>query len=275
MDMYSFCKVLGPEKANAQLRYHWDHWVTEDIIAQLAESNAVNSLRLPVGDFMYVPYGPYVGCVDGALEKVDDLLNWAYKYNLTVLMDVHTMKDSQNGFDNSGKSLGFQWTSNLNSEFSGLTTFEHWPIRSAEWVGKFDPETATYASINYENIAHALKTVEVIASKYSDHPAVLGIEPMNEPWQYTPIEILKRFYWEGYLITKMQNPDWLYVMHDSFRFDTSVWGGFMDGCPERVLDTHIYQVSCVSRIDEADVLNNFFLGMERSRFSYRVLYRRL
>lgn len=30
-------------------------------------------------------------------------------------------------------------------------------------------------------------------------------------------------------------------MHDSFRLDTQVWGGFMDGCPERALDTHIYQ----------------------------------
>lgn len=30
-------------------------------------------------------------------------------------------------------------------------------------------------------------------------------------------------------------------MHDSFRLDPSVWGGFMAGCPERALDTHIYQ----------------------------------
>lgn len=30
-------------------------------------------------------------------------------------------------------------------------------------------------------------------------------------------------------------------MHDSFRLDPNVWGGFMDGCPERALDTHIYQ----------------------------------
>jgi glucan 1,3-beta-glucosidase len=30
-------------------------------------------------------------------------------------------------------------------------------------------------------------------------------------------------------------------MHDSFRLDPKIWGGFMDGCPERALDTHIYQ----------------------------------
>jgi glucan 1,3-beta-glucosidase len=58
-DTYSFCEVLGHKEANRQLRAHWDTWVTEDIIEELAASGAVNSLRLPVGDFMYQAYGPY------------------------------------------------------------------------------------------------------------------------------------------------------------------------------------------------------------------------
>jgi glucan 1,3-beta-glucosidase len=58
-DIYSFCKVLGPEEGNRQLRRHWETWVTEEIIEELASNGAVNSLRLPVGDFMYKPYGPY------------------------------------------------------------------------------------------------------------------------------------------------------------------------------------------------------------------------
>lgn len=230
-DIYTFCKVLGPEEANRQLRHHWDLWVTEDIIRDLAQSGAVNSLRLPVGDFMYVPYGPYHGCVDGALEKVEELLDWAYAYGLTVLFDVHTMKDSQNGFDNSGQALGFSWTSALNSEFSDQLTFEHWPVRTARWIGEFDQNTASYSSINYENIRHGLKVIQKIVDLYSGHPAVLGLEPINEPWQYTPIETLKRFYWEGYLIVKRSAPYWKYVMHDSFRLDPKVWGGFMSGCP--------------------------------------------
>jgi glucan 1,3-beta-glucosidase len=215
--------------------------VTEDIIRDLAQSGAVNSLRLPVGDFMYVPYGPYPGCFDGALAKVEQLLDWAYTYGLTVLIDVHTMKDSQNGFDNSGQALGFAWTSALSSEFSDQLSFEHWPIRDARWIGTFDVNTATYSSINYENILHGLKVTKKIVERYAGHPAVLGLEPVNEPWQYTPIDVLKRFYWEGYLIVKKAAPYWKYVMHDSFRLDPKIWGGFMDGCPERALDTHIYQ----------------------------------
>lgn len=115
MDIYSFCSVLGPKEGNKQLRRHWDTWVTESIIVKLAQSGAVNSLRLPVGDWMYKPYGPYVGCTDGALDYVDYLLDWALANGLTVLIDIHGVKGSQNGFDNSGQCQGFQWTSKLNT----------------------------------------------------------------------------------------------------------------------------------------------------------------
>ena len=87
-DTYTFCQVLGAEEANKQLRRHWDAWVTRDIIYELAASGAVNSLRLPVGDYMYKSYGPYEGCFDGALEYIDKLLDWAYESGLTVLIDV-------------------------------------------------------------------------------------------------------------------------------------------------------------------------------------------
>jgi glucan 1,3-beta-glucosidase len=129
----------------------------------------------------------------------------------------------------------------LSSEFSPQISFQHWPIRDARWIGTFDPTTAEYTTINYENIQHGLKVIQKIVDLYSGHPAVLGLEPVNEPWQYTPIDVLKRFYWEGYLIVKKSAPYWKYIMHDSFRLDPKVWGGFMDGCPERALDTHIYQ----------------------------------
>ena len=76
MDTYTFCKALGAEEANKQLRRHWEAWVTPEIIAKLAKSG-INSLRLPIGDYMYKPYGPYVdGCFDGSLEYVDKLLDW-------------------------------------------------------------------------------------------------------------------------------------------------------------------------------------------------------
>jgi glucan 1,3-beta-glucosidase len=169
------------------------------------------------------------GCVDGALDYVDTLLDWAYSNGLTVLLDIHALKDSQNGFDNSGQAMGFRWTSALNSEFADIETFEHWPIRSARWMGEFDQETASYPKINRDNIQHALDVIQLIVDRYSGHPAVLGLEPVNEPWQFTPIDELKKFYWDGYLIVKKGAPYWKYIMHDSFRLDPNIWGGFMDG----------------------------------------------
>ena len=129
LDMHSFCEVLGPIEGNKQLQRHWKTWVTEEIIQKLAQSGAVNSLRLPVGDWMYKPYGPYIGCTDGALDHVDYVLDWAHENGLTILFDIHGVKGSQNGFDNSGQSQGFEWTSLLVSLFvllsSSVQSFIH------------------------------------------------------------------------------------------------------------------------------------------------------
>jgi glucan 1,3-beta-glucosidase len=170
-----------------------------------------------------------VGCTDGALEYVEQLFEWAHSRGLTVLIDIHAVRGSQNGFDNSGQSQGFEWTSILNTEPAGLVTFEHWPIRTAEWMGTFDRVTGQYTDINRDNIQHALDVIAIIVDLYADHPMVLGIEPVNEPWQYTPLDELKQFYWDGYLLVKRRAPYWKFIMHDSFRFDVATWGGFMDG----------------------------------------------
>lgn len=170
-----------------------------------------------------------VGCFDGALDYIDQLLDWSYSNGLSVLFDIHAMKGSQNGFDNSGQAMGFQWTTKLNTKPANLVTFEHWPIRTAEWMGKFDLDSTSYPEINRDNIKHSLEVIEKLVTTYQGHPAVLGLEPVNEPWQYTPIDELKKFYWDGYLIMKKHAPYWKYVMHDSFRFDTAIWGGFMAG----------------------------------------------
>ena len=69
MDSWTFCESLGPEEGNAVMKSHWEYWLTEDHIKGLAERN-VEVMRLPVGDWTLKPYGPYVGCMEGATEKV-------------------------------------------------------------------------------------------------------------------------------------------------------------------------------------------------------------
>ena len=55
----------------------------------------MDTLRIPVGDWMYVPYEPYIGCMDGAIEELDRVLTLCQKYGINALIDIHAMKDSQ------------------------------------------------------------------------------------------------------------------------------------------------------------------------------------
>jgi glucan 1,3-beta-glucosidase len=168
MDSESFCTALGKEEANRQLRRHWKTWVTDDIIANLAASGA-ETIRIPVGDWMYDPYEPYIGCWDGALEEVDRAINLCKKHGMTVLIDVHAMRDSQNGLDNSGITDKLQW--------SGNSSFKHWDLREGDWVGHFNLTSHSYSDVNKENLMHGLQVVQNIVDIYKQNPTVIGIEP--------------------------------------------------------------------------------------------------
>jgi len=101
VDLYTMCESLGAEEANRVLRAHWDNWVTEQLISDLAD-RGVEIIRLPIGDWTLKQYGPYQGCTDGASEYVRWLLETAEKYNIKVLLDVHGVRGSQNGYESSG-----------------------------------------------------------------------------------------------------------------------------------------------------------------------------
>ena len=81
-------------EANKQLRRHWKTWVTEKEILSLKESG-LDTLRIPVGDWMYAPYGPFVGCMDGALDELNRVLRLCEKHDLKAVLDIHAMKGSQ------------------------------------------------------------------------------------------------------------------------------------------------------------------------------------
>jgi glucan 1,3-beta-glucosidase len=207
---------------------------------------------VPVGDWMWRPYGPYIGCTDGALEHFDRLLNLAAKYQMKVLIDIHALEGSQNGLDNSGNGLETRWRTNAaaaddaeetweTGEHASGTTFTHWPSRKAEWMGSYDLEKKAYTTIDWGRLEATLDVVRNITEMYATNAAVMGLQPVNEPWQFTPIGPLQRFYWEGFKIVKRRAPGWKWFMHDSFRLHSGLWRHFMKGCPGIMLDTHIYQ----------------------------------
>lgn len=193
---------------------------------------------------MFEPYEPYIGCTDGARDELDRVIKLCGKYGMTVLIDVHAMKDSQNGLDNSGITEDLKWDSESN--------FEHWNLRDGDWIGHFNLTTQTYSDINKENLMHGLRVVQDIVDLYKQNPIVVGIEPLNEPWAPTPIETLKKFYWYSYMIVQHSAPHWISLFHDSFRLNKDTWGDFLMGCPNYAFDTHIYQVCTVMGVINSD-----------------------
>jgi glucan 1,3-beta-glucosidase len=233
MDQWSFCEALGPEEGNRVLRAHWDAWVTEDLVRDLAERE-VEIVRLPIGDWTLKPYGPYVGCTDGAADKITWFLDTCAKYGIDVLLDVHAVKGSQNGYDNSGLSNYTVWEDENN--------FNHWDHALGEWMGKFNMETGGYDEIYFDNIVFAIDTIDGLLDKWGDHSAVSAIEPVNEPWWSSDLDILKGFYRDVRDLMREKAPRLTFVFHDSFHFDANVWNDLFadDDMDNVVMDTHQY-----------------------------------
>lgn len=252
MDTYTFCKVLGPVEGKRQLDNHFSMWVNETHIHSLSLKK-ISHLRIPVGDWMFQPYGPYIGCTDNSIRYLNKVLNLCKKYSIKVLLDLHGVKDSQNGLDNSGQSSNIEYVvSPINKEYDSTLTFIHWPIIAGNWIGKFDNVAKNYSSINYNNIQFTKNVLYQMIDMYKNHPAVFAIEPLNEPWIYTPSTVLKDFYYDIYKYMNFNAPRLKFIFHDSFR--DSIWKGFLNNCSNVAIDWHIYQAWNVERYGDQFLL---------------------
>jgi glucan 1,3-beta-glucosidase len=241
IDTYTFCDYYEPEVSNQIFQSHISNWVKETDIKYLAESG-VNLLRVPIGDWIFEQYGPYekksvnnIKCLSGSEEKIDWIFSIGKKYNLEILLDLHAIKGSQNGFDNSGQSLNINIQSNK---------YTHRDIRTANWLGPYNLETKQYDFINQSAIEYSVKLLEKIIIKYSDNDKysnLYGIEVLNEPWEKTPEDVLKDFYQQVYnIFIQHMDKNKTFVIHDSFRSD--IWENFSfeKNVNPVVIDTHQY-----------------------------------
>lgn len=145
-DMCSFSS-LNRNEANERMVKHLSTWIIEDDFVWL-KSQGVNSVRLPLGywDIIDDYYNIYVP-VDKSISisYIDKAFDWAEKYNMSVLLDLHGAPGSQNGADHSGCGNG---------------------------VVGWDTET---------NRAISVQAISALASRYSNRPNLLGFELLNEP----------------------------------------------------------------------------------------------
>jgi glucan 1,3-beta-glucosidase len=252
MDTYTFCEALGPLEGKRQLHQHYEMWFNETDIKKIVGMK-ITHLRIPIGDWMIFPYGPYIGCTDEAVLYLDKILQLCEKHQLKVLLDLHGVKDSQNGLDNSGRSSNVQFVvAPTNHGYKDALTFIHWSTLAGNWAGTFDVNNKSYETINYDNIKFTKETLYEIIDTYKHYPAVFGIEPMNEPWIYTPKVILKDFYYEIYKYVVQNAPHLAFIYHDSFRND--IWDDFLINCTNVAIDWHIYQAWNIERYGDQFLL---------------------
>jgi glucan 1,3-beta-glucosidase len=166
------------------------------------KDRGLNAVRLPVGYWALEAPKPFLDAAD----FVDLALEQSRQIGLKLLLDLHGAPGSQNGWDHSGRAGKIGWHTDRG------------------------------------NIQETMRVLESFAEKYGRHPALLGVELLNEPSDQIPVEILKDAYQEAYArIRKHAGPEVAVVFHDSFR--PMAWQNFMQEPEYRnvLLDTHLYQ----------------------------------
>jgi len=196
-DETQFC--LQAKNVKKQLEDHRESFITEADFKWIHD-HGLNLIRVPYPFWLFGDVQPYVGCVD----KLDQIMDWANKYELKVLLDLHTAPGCQNGFDNGGQL--------------GVLTWHTKP----------------------ENLTQTIDVLARVALRYKDHPALWGMEILNEPHWTHEIAFLESFYNDAY--TKLRSilkPETELVFHDAFR--ATAWENFCAGKEKIILDLHLYQ----------------------------------
>eukprot|EP00457_Paulinella_chromatophora_P001480 gb/GEZN01001482.1/.p1 GENE.gb/GEZN01001482.1/~~gb/GEZN01001482.1/.p1 ORF type:complete len:719 (-),score=75.90 gb/GEZN01001482.1/:430-2586(-) len=186
LDEWHFCSDLGIEEATKQLTKHWDTWVTEDDIKALSEAG-INHVRIPVGYWILDDIAPGEPWVSGGFTYLQRAIGWCKKYNIAVLVDLHSAPGSQNGYDNSGE---------LEKLLPG--TMPHWAS---------DRAPAPNGTFSFPLIDRTLRVIEQLIQKFQYEPTVVAFELLNEISILIPAEVVKDFYIKGYKIIRKYRPD--------------------------------------------------------------------
>jgi glucan 1,3-beta-glucosidase len=200
-DEYSLCAALGKAKAAERLKRHRKTWITDDDFVWLA-AHGLNSVRIPVNYGVAQENSPFLP----AMDSLDWAFHTAKTNGIGILIDLHGVPGSQNGWDHSGRQGALEWHTKKS------------------------------------NIEHSLRIVGELAVRCKAYESLIGIELLNEPRWDVPIEILKGYYRDAYhRVREHIGKDKTVVIHDGFRpFE---WSNFMRE-PEYtnvLLDTHLYQ----------------------------------
>lgn len=219
------CRTLAQDIKTDRYHQHRSTYITERDFAYIADKG-LNTVRIPVPYFIFGDVEPFIGCV----EYLDKAFNWAEKYKLQILIDLHTAPGSQNGFDNGGLCGVCKWSKDPQGVEFVLTVLE----RLAERYGK--REGLWGIEILNEPISEELWKLADIPNRYKP------VDPEEaEGSGGVPSDFLRSFYVEAYHRMRTFLPEEkVVVFHDGFRLRE--WKDFMreEEFVNVVLDTHLY-----------------------------------
>lgn len=224
-DEYYLPSQLSKEVYEARIKIHRAEYITEGDFVRI-KAMGLDTVRIPVPYFIFGDRPPFIGCI----AELDKAFNWAERYGLQILIDLHTAPDSQNGFDN--------------GSISGVCKWSRQP----------------------DEVEFVLNVLERLAERYKDRAGLWGIEVINEPildnmWEMMDVpnrypaadpekakgsgpntmEFIRRFYLDAYDRIRKHLPEEKYiVIHDAFNLHA--WKDFMreEKYKNVVLDTHQY-----------------------------------
>ncbi|MDR3632077.1 MAG: glycoside hydrolase family 5 protein [Desulfocapsaceae bacterium] len=221
LDETSYCVELGEAEATRRLHHHWNTFITRDDFAWLARAG-VNAVRLPIGHWLFgkdYPYHPSYKevrypFVVGGLSVVDKVFQWAGEFGLRVVLDLHAAPGCQNGFDNGGIQNVCEWHT------------------------------------SEEYIRYSADLLERLAQRYGAHPALHGIQVLNEPHRDIATDLLKRYTTDAYHCIRRHCPPErvTVVFHDGFR-DFREYAGFLQEPEFRNVAIDIHRYQCFGRDD--------------------------
>ncbi|CAD6577712.1 MAG: hypothetical protein CYPHOPRED_000306 [Cyphobasidiales sp. Tagirdzhanova-0007] len=217
VDEWTYGTKYGSTAAASRLQSHWDTYITENDFATI-QSYGLNHVRIPIG-YWSINKNTSEPFAVGAYPYITKAVQWAQKYGIKVIIDLHGAPGSQNGFDKQAvSSLG-----------------------SVGWQT---------SSVNIQRTRDALVQITndfAINPTYSD--TVTSIELLNEPAGYVGSDFLattKQFYYDGYGQSRYPygnstQSSTLITIHDAFQ-PWYYWSGFMSPPQWQnvALDTHFY-----------------------------------
>lgn len=200
IDEYTFCQTATPAGIDKLTEFR-DTFITEADFRWL-KGQGIEAVRLPVGYWLFGNEAPYQPTV----KYVDKAFVWAAKHGLKILLDLHAVPGSQNGWDHSGRAGAVGWHT------------------------------------DQQNIDKTLGVITRLVERYGQRRQLLGIELLNEPRPIVPKLKLLEYYEAAYgIIRAACGPEVWIVFHDNFR--PRRWHRELRGPKYQnvFIDTHRYQ----------------------------------